>query len=89
MARDRVRTFPPRRTQILTGTLVNNLAASYGVAAVDIEGNGFVDLFLATFDPQARSHCFLYRNSHDSTFTSVTDNVLVTDLASSVRCAFA
>jgi hypothetical protein len=76
-------------TRILTGPLVTDVASTLAAAAADYNGDGFVDLFVATIDSNAHSRCFLYRNNGDGTFTSVTNNnILVTDLASSVGCAW-
>jgi hypothetical protein len=75
-------------SRILSGSPATGIANSYGCTWVDFNGDGFLDLFVTVFDAAASSHCLLYRNNGDGTFTSVTDSVLVTDSGSSIGCAF-
>jgi ASPIC and UnbV/FG-GAP-like repeat len=74
-------------TQVNSGFPSN---VKYGAAWADYDNDGFLDLFLPTFDPNANSHCFLYRNNGDGTFSQATNaGAIVTDLAASVGCAWA
>jgi hypothetical protein len=74
--------------QVTSGSIVTNSATTLGVTWVDYDQDGFLDMFAATFDTNANSHCFLYHNNADGTFTSVTAGPLVTDLGSSSGCAW-
>jgi len=74
--------------QITTGSIVTDSALTLGAAWADYDQDGFLDLFVTTYDTSANSHCFLYHNNHDSTFTSITSSVLVTDLGSATGCAW-
>jgi hypothetical protein len=73
-------------TQVSSG-LINNV--KFGAAWADYDNDGFLDLFLPTADGTANSHCFLYRNNGDGTFSQATNaGAIVTDLASSIGCAW-
>lgn len=76
-------------TWMLSGPVANDSANSYGCSWIDYDGDGFLDLFVTTTDPSANSHCHLYRNNGDGTFSSITNTVVTTDLASSIGCAWA
>ena len=69
--------------QITSGSIVTDSAATLAVGLADFDNDGFLDLFASTFDPNANSPCYLYKNNGDGTFTSVTQGPLVTDLGSS------
>jgi hypothetical protein len=71
-------------TLIAKGKIVTDVANSFGAAWGDYDNDGFLDLFVGTFDLSAASHSYLYRNNGDGTFTSITNNILFTDRASSL-----
>lgn len=75
-------------SQITAGSIVTDSFNTYGAAWADYDQDGFLDLFVTTLDSAAKSHCFLYHNNGDGTFTSITNGPLVTDLASSSGCAW-
>jgi len=74
--------------QITTGSLVTDNAPTLGAVWVDYDQDGFLDLFVTTYDSSANSHCFLYRNNGNGTFSSISSSVLVTDLGSATGCAW-
>jgi hypothetical protein len=76
-------------SQITTGNIVTDSANTFGAAWADYDQDGFLDLFVTTFDLNANSRCFLYRNNRDGSFSSVTGNALVTDFASSTGIGWA
>jgi uncharacterized repeat protein (TIGR03803 family) len=77
-------------SRAITGISISNNPAKVGATCLDFDNDGFVDLFLPTFDASANSRCFLYRNNGDGTFCLTTNaGDLVNDLASSVGCAAA
>ena len=76
-------------SQITSGSILSGYANAYGGAAwVDYDQDGFLDLFETPFDPAANSHCFLYHNNGDGSFTPDTSSVLASDLGSSIGCAW-
>jgi hypothetical protein len=75
-------------TRITTGRIVTDAADTLGAAWVDYDQDGFLDMLTTTYDPATNSHCFLYRNNGDGTFSSVTNISLVTDLGSSLGCVW-
>ena len=75
-------------TTFTRGQNVVSGGSSFGCTWADYDNDGLLDLFLTTFDSLTNSHCFLYRNNGDGTFTSITNGVLVTELASSIGCAW-
>lgn len=44
-------------------------AVGASAAVVDLDGDGFMDIYLCNSDPNSKN--FLYRNNHDGTFTDV------------------
>ncbi len=74
--------------RILHDPTVTNSAISYGCLWGDYDNDGFLDLFVTTIDPAALSHCYLFRNKGDGTFTKETNSILVADSASSIGCAW-
>jgi len=76
-------------TRITTaGSVVTDIANTWGAAWVDYDNDGLLDLFATTFDPSAASHNFLYRNNGDGTFGSITNSILVTDRGSTLGCVW-
>ena len=55
---------------------------------MDYDNDGFLDLFVTTFNLSGNAHNFLYRNNGDGTFSSITNSTLVTDHGSSLGCAW-
>jgi hypothetical protein len=77
-------------TEITNGDPLDDVATNItGSVWADFNQDGFLDLFVTRYDTNLSSHCFLYRNNGDGTFTRVTDSPLVTDIGSSLGCGFA
>lgn len=73
-------------TQV-SSSIINNI--KFGAAWADYDNDGFLDLFLPTADAAANSHCYLYRNNGNGTFSqAINAGPIVTDLASSIGCAW-
>jgi hypothetical protein len=74
-------------TRFNAGILITN-ANTFGAAVADYDGDGFLDLFVTTLDANASKQAFLFRNNGDGTFTPQNNSVPVTDIGSSVACAW-
>ncbi len=79
-------------TKITTGDVVTGSNSSLGSAWGDYDGDGDVDLFVATIDPSftgvSSPNNLLYRNNGDSTFTEITDLAPVMDGGNSVGASW-
>ena len=64
-------------TRITEGPVVSDGGHSYSAAWVDIDNDGWVDLFVANGGMSHTQENFLYRNLSDGLFERVTDNVIV------------
>jgi hypothetical protein len=73
--------------QVNAGPVVNDGGHSYSAAWVDVDNDGFVDLFVANGGMSHAQENFLYRNLGDGTFGRITDGEIVSEPASS--CGFA
>ena len=72
-----------------TGGIVFTNSNTWGAAMADFNQDGFLDLFVTTFDASANRHSYLFRNNGDGTFTPQNDSAPMADLASGVSCAWA
>ncbi len=75
-------------TKVKQGPLVEQPSDSRSVNFVDVNNDGWEDLFISN-GPSSGQHNFLYINQGDGTFTSLTDDPIVTDGAKSDGATFA
>ncbi len=71
--------------KITEGDMVNDNDSSRSVNWVDYDMDGDADIFVTN---EAYQHERLYRNNGDETFTSITDNALVTDGGSTMSSSW-
>jgi hypothetical protein len=65
----------------ITDSPVYEVGNGHGSAWVDIDDDGWPDLFDANYDVFTRHPCFLYRNNTNRTFTKITNGLLATRIA--------
>ncbi|MBX2875288.1 MAG: CRTAC1 family protein [Saprospiraceae bacterium] len=75
-------------TKVEQGTVVEKPSDSRSVNFVDVNNDGWEDLFISN-GPSSGQHNFLYINQGDGTFTSLTDDPIVQDGAKSDGATFA
>lgn len=75
-------------TRLSAGDLVHTPSASRSANFVDVNGDGWDDIFISN-GPSAGQNNFLYLNNQDGTFTTVTDDPIVQDLGKSDGASFA
>ncbi len=71
--------------KITDGEMVNDNDSTRSVNWVDYDMDGDADIFVTS---EANQHERLYRNNGDETFTSITDNALVTDAGSTMSSSW-
>jgi hypothetical protein len=72
--------FPQQFTKILTGAPVNDGGESFGVAWVDLNNDGFPDLFISNGGAASvKQRNFVYLNNGNGTFTKVTSGDIIQD----------
>ncbi|TAE50888.1 MAG: hypothetical protein EAZ89_11155, partial [Bacteroidetes bacterium] len=71
-----------RFSRSTTSGLGNDNGNNWSVSWVDYNNDGFEDVFVPDYDPNANN--LLYRNNGNNTFTRITTGPLVTDRASSI-----
>jgi hypothetical protein len=71
--------------KIIDGEMVNDNDSTRSVNWVDYDMDGDADIFVTS---EANQHERLYRNNGDETFTSITDNALVTDAGSTMSSSW-
>jgi hypothetical protein len=67
----------------------DDIEQTYCAAWGDYNNDGFIDMIAPTFDPSAKSHCFLYNNNGDGTFGTITNSPLVTFIGSGIGASWA
>lgn len=75
-------------TKVTAGNIVNTPADSRSINWVDVNGDGWDDLFIST-GPKAGQNNLLYLNNQDGTFTTVTNNPIVQDSSPADGATFA
>src|SRR5262245_9785459 len=74
-------------TKITEGPVVNDGSNSTGASWADYDGDGFLDLFVASGN-QTPQNDLLYRNNRNGTFTQITSGDIVTAGGSSIGGAW-
>ncbi len=73
-------------SKVTTGSLVNSGGTSWGAAAGDYDGDGFLDLFVAKAGTEFNH---LYRNNGDGSFSRVEAGVIANEITSSFTACWA
>lgn len=66
-------------TKITTGDIVNDGGWNQGCGWIDINNDGFLDLFVANYRNQGEADNLLYLNNKNRTFTKIANDIIVTD----------
>ena len=74
-------------TEITTGDLVNTNSASRSANFIDVNGDGWDDIFISN-GPSTGQNNMLYLNNQDGTFTTVSNDPIVSDGAKSDGATF-
>jgi hypothetical protein len=74
-------------TKVITGDVVNTDSGSRSANFIDINGDGWDDIFISN-GPSGGQNNMLYLNNQDGTFTSIVDDPIVSDGAKSDGATF-
>jgi hypothetical protein len=69
--------------RVMEGPVGNDGGNSYSASWVDVDNDGYLDLYVANGGLSAPEPDFLYRNNGDGTFSRITDGPVVADTAAS------
>ena len=83
-----LQSFSQTFTKITSGDLVNTSSASRSANFVDVNGDGWDDIFISN-GPSNGQNNMLYLNNQDGTFTTVTNDPIVQDNSGSDGASFA
>jgi len=72
-------------TKILNGSMVNDIAGSFGCNWGDYDNDGDLDLFVANNYLQKNA---LYRNDENDNFTKITNEIVANEISSSVGASW-
>ena len=72
-----------RFTAVRDGDIVNTPGSSFASSWVDVDNDGWVDLFVSNGGLSGPQKSFLFRNARDGKFARVTDAPMVTDSVAS------
>ncbi|MCP4631293.1 MAG: T9SS type A sorting domain-containing protein [candidate division Zixibacteria bacterium] len=76
---------PPNFTRITTGPHVNDGGSSYGVSWIDIDNDGYLDIYVGNAGVENN---FLYHSEGDGAFTKVTTDPIANDSSRSYSHAW-
>ncbi len=80
--------FAQTFTKITSGEIVNTPSASRSANFVDVNGDGWDDIFISN-GPSFGQNNMLYLNNHDGTFTKISNDPIVQDGSGSDGATFA